>query len=112
MKVHRIIKDLKRELDDLSPTEIQEYRVNPEFIKYVCNIVETEIGKKKYKPNKKEIVLQILAKLTPEAIVEKDKNFINTTIEFLHSNGDIKEITLLRYLGRFFYSFVKKKFVK
>ncbi len=110
IKVNKIVNYLKEELKDFSPAELQEYRLNPEFIKYVCNLVETKISKK-YKPNKKEIVLGILLKLIP-TITEPDKKQISENIEFLHGNGDIKTITILRYFGRTLYSVLKKKLLK
>lgn len=107
MKINKIINFLKEDLKDFSVQELQDYRLNPELIKYVCNLVETKMTKK-YKPNKKEIVLNILSKLIP-AVNDVDRKSISDSIEFLHGNGDIKTLTLFRYLGRTLFSVLKKK---
>ncbi len=98
IKVSKIVNDLKEELKDVPVAELTEMKVNPELIRYVCNIVEGYI-KKKYKCNKKEIVTNILIKLNP-AINEADKKTINDVVEYLHSNGDIVAITVVKYTGK------------
>ncbi len=107
IKVTKIGNELKEEFKDLSVAELQDMRLNPELIKYICNTVETRI-KKKYKANKKDIVIGIIFKLIP-SLTELEKKAIGETIEFLHGNNDIKTITVLRYCGRFLVDQLKKK---
>jgi hypothetical protein len=107
LKINKILSDLREELKDFSVPELQEMRLNSELLKHVCNLVESSI-KKKYKPNKKEIVLNIFLKLIP-SISEPDKKQLADNIEFLHSNGDIKQYTLLKKLGTFFFKSLKDK---
>lgn len=106
MKVTKIVADLKEEFKDLSPAELAELKVNPELIKYVCNLVEVKI-KKKHRANKKEVVLSIVNKFA--TLTEPERKKIEELIEFLHGNGDIKDNTILRYLSKYVWHCVKKK---
>jgi hypothetical protein len=107
IKINKIYNDLKEELKDLTVVELLEMKANPELIKYACNLVETAM-KKKYKPNKKEIVIGIMVKLIP-SINDADKKVIGDAIEFLHGNGDIRKITLLKTVGKYVVECLKKK---
>lgn len=107
LKINRILSDLKEELKDFSVTELQEMRLNSELLKHVCNLVESSI-KKKYKPNKKDIVLSIISKLIP-SISDPDKKQLADNIEFLHSNNKIKKYTFCKKLGAFFLKSLKNK---
>jgi hypothetical protein len=93
IKVSKIVNDLKEELKDLPVAELAEMKVNPELIRYVCNIVEGQI-KKKYKCNKKDIVTSILLKLNP-ALTEADKN------------GDIVAVYAAKYVGKLLVRLLK-----
>lgn len=106
VKIAKLVTNLKIEFAELSPTELNELKSNPELIKYVCNLVETKI-KKSDNCNKKDIVINIVSKLI--TITEPDKKGIGEIIEFLHSNRDIKANTFLRYIGKYIYQLVKKK---
>ncbi len=105
IKVSKIVNDLKEELKDLPVAELAEMKVNPELIRYVCNIVEGQI-KKKYKCNKKDIVTSILLKLNP-ALTEADKKTINDVVEYLHSNGDIVAVYAAKYVGKLLVRLLK-----
>jgi hypothetical protein len=107
LKICKIFNDLKEELKDFSVAELLELRLNPELLKHICNIVENTI-KKKYKPNKKDIVLSIVTKLIP-SISELDKKLISDAIEFLHGNGDIKKSSVVKMVGVFFLKSLKQK---
>lgn len=99
VKTAKIVNEIVNLLQDLPSSDINEMRSNPELIKYVCNLVENLI-KKKYKPDKRKIVLDILSKVIPN-LTEADKRNIGDIIEFLHGNGDIKKIKWLKFAGKY-----------
>jgi len=73
--------------------DLAKQKIEPEFIKYVCNLVENVfVDAKKNKVNKKEIVFQIIQKVIP-ILTEDDKKIIDGIIEFLHSNKQIKKVS-------------------
>ena len=82
IKICKIVAKIIEELPKLPENDLKEMKNNPELIKYVCNLVENLISKK-YKPNKKEIVLDILKRVIP-AFSQNDEKLISDIIEFLH----------------------------
>lgn len=70
---------------------------NPEFIKYICNLVENVFLEKSAKGNKKQIVIKIIQKIIPNVNPE-DLKKIDKDIEFLHSNKQIKKIGTSKYV--------------
>jgi len=105
VKTAKIVNKIVKLLEDLTSNEINEMRNNPELIKYICNLVENLI-KKKYKPEKKKIVLDIMKRIIPNFTANDEKN-VSDIIEFLHGNGDIKKIRIIKYLGKYGMSFLK-----
>lgn len=106
VKIGKITQKIVSELSKLDQSELSDMRNNPELIKYVCNLVENLI-KKKYKPDKKDIVLNILKRVVPN-FNDNDVKHICEIIEFLHSNKQIKKIPLIKYLGKFGIVILKK----
>ncbi len=110
LKVNKIFNDLKEEVKDFSAQELIDMRLNPALIVWVCNKVENKISKK-YKANKKEVVISIVFKLIP-SLNDADKRQISDIIEHLHSNDDIQKCSkFFRYVGYFFLKSLKQKLI-
>jgi len=105
-KTAKIVNKIVVLLNELPSSDIAELKQNPELIKYICNLVENAISKK-YEPDKKKIVLEILSRLVPN-VNDADRKNVGDIIEFLHGNGDIKKIRLLKILGHYSIYFLKK----
>jgi exopolyphosphatase/pppGpp-phosphohydrolase len=99
IKICKIVAKIIEELSKLPQEDLKDMKNNPELIKYVCNLVENLISKK-YKPNKKEIVLDILKRVIP-GFSTNDEKLISDIIEFLHQNKDIKKIRWVKLLGKY-----------
>ncbi len=106
IKINKIAKEMKEIYGDLTPQEMQEMRLDPEIINHICNKVEHEITKK-YKTDKKIVVLDIIRKLVTN-LSDEDKKIISAIIENLHRTGQILENTILRASSRFFLGVLKK----
>lgn len=107
VKIAAILAFLKEEFKGVPTAELVEMKTNPELIKHVCQLVESNISKK-YKPDKKKIVIDLIVKLIVD-VSDKDKTLIANSIEFLHSNKDIKASSILRNIGNYIFQIVKKK---
>jgi hypothetical protein len=70
---------------------IATYRLNNEFLLLVCNLVEHLVNKKKYKIDKKVLVVEILNQLFTLNAVEKAN--VESNIEFLWNNKNIKSVS-------------------
>jgi hypothetical protein len=66
-----------------------KYKVNPDIILLVCNLIENLVKNKKI--NKKQLLLDIFVQLYN--IQPADRAIIETNIEFLHSNKSIKKLS-------------------
>jgi len=67
----------------------QKYKVNPDIILLVCNLIENLVKNKKI--NKKQLLLDVfnhIYALQPEEIV-----IVDSQIEFLHSTKAIKKLS-------------------
>ena len=94
LKKQKIVNSIVDILKELQPQELVEIKTNPELVLYVCNLVENSFNKcKKRGIDKKIIVLDIINKVTP--LTEPEKKIIGDSIQFLHSKGDIKLITIV-----------------
>jgi hypothetical protein len=93
--------------DKLKDIDLDTHKKNPDFILYVCNIIENSYTKKNIedkKINKKDIFFLIFKELNIE-ISEDDKKVIDDIIEHLHSSRRIRKISnyiLLKYFINFF----------
>lgn len=77
-------------LDHISSLgNLNEIKKDPEFVLYVCRLVESCDFKGKKKPDKKQIVLDVLCRLYPEMHNETELKSLDTLIEFLHANKRI-----------------------
>jgi hypothetical protein len=70
---------------------VATYRLNNEFLLLICNLVEHLVNKKKYKIDKKVLVVEILNQLFTLNAVEKAN--VESNIEFLWNNKNIKKVS-------------------
>lgn len=87
-KVLNIKENLTNEVKCLA-----DYRLNQKFTSDVCNTVETKI-KKKYKVNKKQLVLDILR--VGHDLNEEELKVIENQIDYLFLEGLIKGIPVIK----------------
>jgi len=73
---------------------ITTYRLNNEFLLLICNLVEHLVNKKKYKIDKKILVVEILNQLFTLNAVEKAN--VESNIEFLWNNKNIKKVSAFK----------------
>lgn len=73
---------------------IATYRLNNEFLLLVCNLVEHLVNKKKYKIDKKILVVEIFTQLFNLNAIEKTT--VESNIEFLWNNKNIKKVSAFK----------------
>jgi hypothetical protein len=113
---NNLLKDIKvSKCVDLVVKEIQSipnfstYRIDPEVIKMVINIVENVYTEKKSGDTKKSIVVQAFVKvfnLTPQ-----EQKILSDFIDFLSNNNKIKKISIIKKYVKPLLSWIKKKVV-
>ena len=101
---HSLIKDqllhdlsalVKEQLSQLPPNV--SYKQNPEFILYVCKLIENFVSKKD-NINKKDLCIQIFRTLL--AVNEAEVKIIDGIIEFQHANGLISKIKVIKQVKK------------
>ena len=73
--------------------EYQKLRLNNELILLVCNLIENGTYKE-IKTNKKETALKVLNEIF--SYNNQEHKQVEEAIEFLHSNGKIKRVRLVK----------------
>ena len=73
----------------------QKYKLDTEFICYICNLVENNI-KKKHKINRKVIVTELFSKLFNTN--EKETLVLENIIDFLWNHKRIKKLKKSAYI--------------
>ena len=82
------------------------YKTNTEFILYICKLVENVILKSDG-VNKKELVLKIMREVV--GCNDAECKLVGEIIEFLHSNGMIQKIKVVKKFKNSVLSWMKKK---
>ena len=95
---------VKDKLQSLPPNV--NYKTNTEFILYICKLVENVILKSDG-VNKKDLVLNIMR--TVLGCNEPECKLVGEIIEFLHSNGMIQKIKVVKKFKNSVLSWMKKK---
>ena len=92
-----------------SGMNVNEMKVNIDFISHICNCVEHKFtkDKKRYKADKKAVVISIIKKLCGD-ISDQDVKTIQTTIESLHSSGSITGKTMYKCTKGILKNILKK----
>jgi len=83
------------------------YKTNSEFILYICKLVENYITKDE-KFQKRDVVITIL-KSVLGTLTDAEIKAIENIIEFLHQNGMINPIKLVKKLNVSISGWLKKK---
>lgn len=91
--------------------ELSEVKKDPEYILFVCRLVETCEFKGSKKPDKKQIVLDIVTRLYPELRNDQDLKSMSTMIDFLHANHRIKGVSKLVKVTSCVADFFVRKFL-
>ena len=87
----------------------EELRNDLELILYICSIVENEFHQTKKKSiNKKQIVIDILNRIF--SLKQEEIQNTERHIEFLHENGQIKQIPYYEKIGQQIIGWCFRKF--
>ena len=86
--VELIINDVKTNI-----VEFEDHKLDVEMILRICNIVEYLV-KKKYKVDKKQVVLHVFELLFPD-ITNDNLDFVSNTIDFLFQHDQIKQVKMI-----------------
>ena len=70
---------------------ISNYRNSTEFLLLILNLIEHLVVKKD-KINKKELAIEVLNEVF--GLNELERNNINSNIDFLHQNNNIKKVSM------------------
>lgn len=103
----QIVENIVNHIQSLG--NLDEIKKDPEYVLYVCRLVESCDFKGKKKPDKKQLVIDIISRLYPEMRNETDLKSLDTLIEFLHSNKRIKKISNILKYAYGFSSWLLKK---
>lgn len=106
VKINEIKEKIIKRLMDLKLTD-SKYKLSNDVLLLVCNLVEHLVRDKKI--NKKNIVLDIIHGVFVLSAAERTQ--LDASIEFLHSNGNIKKLSkfYLFCVGAYEYVFKSKK---
>lgn len=86
--------------------ELTHLRLSQNLTEDICNCIEWRI-KKKYKTDKKVLVLELLA--TAHELNEDELTIISNQIDYLFDKGVIKQVgSLKRIAYKFFFLFVQR----
>ena len=107
-----IISELVEIIKDHYPnSDFDTLKLQTCFLNHVCNLVETGIKKsksKKYKIDKKQVVLTALTSLIPSLNSPDMLDIISKNIEDLHDKNMIKAISETEYYGKKIIKFCSK----
>ena len=104
-KSNDLIVVVKDKLQSLPPNLLL-YKTNSEFILYVCKLVENVILKSDG-VNKNELVLKNMREVV--CCNDAECKLVGEIIEFLHSNGMIQKIKVVKKFKNSVLSWIKKK---
>lgn len=86
---------------------LQEYKLNNEFLVLSCNLIEFYV-KKKYNINKNNLLINIYEQIFTE-LIEEDKATLRQNIQFIFNNGHIKKISYYKLMFCGVSEWLKKK---
>lgn len=82
-----------------------KYKLNQDVLLLICNLVEHMVRDKKI--NKKQLVLEIIHGVYP--LQPNERTQLESSIEFLHSNGAIKKLSKFYLFCVGIYEYLKGK---
>lgn len=86
---------------------LQQYKLDIEFLKLVANMIEFQV-KKKYGIEKKDLLLKIYDSAF-ENLTDDDKQTIEKNIEFIFQNKHIKKVSYYKLFVCGLSEWIKKK---
>jgi len=86
---------------------LQEYKLDIEFLKLVCNMIEFQV-KKKYNIDKQELLIKIYDAAF-QNLSDTDKEVIKKNIEFIFQNNHIKKVSYYKLFVCGLSEWIKKK---
>src|SRR5688572_25964952 len=96
-------------LDELKGIDYVNLKHDPEFIKYLAEIIENQVKKKDdpsiVKPSKMDVFVEIMKRLFPH-ITEESMEASKGTVEFLLKNKLVKKVGLKKIMRYY----LKKRF--
>lgn len=97
-------------MDELKGLDIATLSLDPDFLKYLAELIENQVSNKSgdasVKPSKMDIMVEIIKRLFPEiGTVEVDA--CKKIVEYLLKNSMVKKVALTRIMSFYF----KKKFI-
>ena len=99
-------------LDELKGLDIGKLQLDPDFLKYLAELIENQVSKKstesaESKPSKMDILMEVIKRLFPH-ITDTELDASRGIVNFLVTNKLIKKIALSKIMK--FY--LKQKFFK
>jgi len=97
-------------MDELKGLDIAKLQLDPDFLKYLAEIIENQVSKKstesvESKPSKMDILVEVIKRLFPH-ITETELDACRGIVNFLVANKLIKKVALSKIMK--FY--LKQKF--
>jgi len=97
-------------LDELKGLDIAKLQLDPDFLKYLAELIENQVSKKstesaESKPSKMDIMIEVIKRLFPH-ITETELDASRGIVNFLVTNKLIKKVPLSKIMK--FY--LKQKF--
>lgn len=97
-------------MDELKGLDIAKLQLDPDFLKYLAEIIENQVSKKstesvESKPSKMDILVEIIKRLFPH-ITETELHACRGIVNFMVANKLIKKVALSKIMK--FY--LKQKF--
>ena len=97
-------------LDELKGLDITKLQLDPDFLKYLAELIENQVSKKstesaESKPSKMDIMIEVIKRLFPH-ITETELDASRGIVNFLVANKLIKKVALSKIMK--FY--LKQKF--
>ena len=89
--------------------DINKYKLDNEFIKLICNLIEYHI-KKKYNINKKDLFFDIYSRFFPD-LNDEEKQTIAKIIQFIHDNSHIQKLPYRKLFLSFIEKWIKKDLI-
>jgi len=86
---------------------LQQYKLDIEFLKLVCNMIEFQV-KKKYDIDKKDLLLKIYDQSFVN-LTDDEKETVKKNIEFIFQNKHIKKVSYYKLFVCGLSEWIKKK---
>jgi protoheme ferro-lyase len=86
---------------------IESYKLDPEFISLVANLIEHYV-KTKYGIDKKSLLLDIFNKIFPN-VSEEDKTIILKNLQYIYDNEKINKVSYTKFFTSCFGQWLQKK---